>query len=70
MIVEPVKIAISCIIAFLRSPYPGAFTAATRIAPLIVFTTKVERASPPTSSAIINNCFPALATLSRVGTKS
>ena len=69
-IVDPVKTAISCNIAFLRSPYPGDFTAATLIAPLIVFTTRVERASPLTSSAMISSGFPDFATASNTGTKS
>ena len=50
----PVKIAISSSIAFLLSPNPGALTAQTFNPPLNLFTTKVARASPSTSSAIIN----------------
>ncbi len=42
--VPPVKIAISCNIAFLRSPNPGALTAAIFKEPLKRFTTKVAKA--------------------------
>ena len=52
--VPPVKIAISSNIAFLRSPNPGAFTAAIFKPPLNLLTTKVAKACPSTSSAIIN----------------
>ena len=65
-----VKIAISSNIAFLLSPNPGDFTADTFRAPLILFTTKVERASPSTSSAIIINGLPAFAVCSKIGSKS
>ncbi|MNF74121.1 hypothetical protein D3C84_561460 [compost metagenome] len=68
--VPPVKIAISSNIAFLLSPKPGAFTAAILRAPLNLFTTKVERASPSTSSAMINNGFPDCATGSKTGSNS
>ena len=53
-----VKIAISSNIAFLLSPKPGAFTAAIFKPPLNLFTTSVARASPSTSSAIINKGLP------------
>ena len=52
------RIAISSNIAFLRSPNPGAFTAAIFKAPRNLFITKVAKASPSTSSAIINKGFP------------
>ena len=65
-----VKIAISSSIAFLLSPNPGAFTAATFRAPLILFTTNVDRASPSTSSAIIIRGFPVFAVCSKIGSKS
>ena len=68
--VPPVKIAISSSIAFLLSPNPGAFTAAIFKEPLNLFTTKVARASPSTSSAITNNGFPLCATGSKIGNKS
>ena len=66
----PVKIAISSSIAFLLSPNPGAFTATALNTFLIVFTTKVARASPSTSSAINNKDLPSRATCSSNGTKS
>ncbi len=53
--VPPVKIAISSSIALRRSPNPGAFTATTLNVPRILFNTNVGRASPSTSSAIINS---------------
>ena len=56
--VPPVKIAISSSIAFLRSPKPGALTAAIFNAPLSLFTTNVANASPSTSSAITSKGFP------------
>ena len=65
-----VKIAISSSIAFLRSPKPGAFTAATFKAPLSLFTTNVDNASPSTSSAIIISGFPPCAVCSNIGSKS
>ena len=65
-----VRIAISSSIAFLLSPKPGALTAATFNAPLILLTTSVERASPSTSSAIIINGFPDFAVCSKIGSKS
>ena len=68
--VPPVSIAISSSIAFLRSPKPGAFTAAIFRAPLNLFTTRVANASPSTSSAITNNGFPLCATGSKIGRRS
>ena len=56
--VPPVKMAISSNIAFLRSPKPGALTAAIFKEPLNLFTTNVANASPSTSSATINNGLP------------
>jgi len=44
-------------IAFLLSPKPGALTAAIFKPPLSLFTTKVAKASPSISSAIINYGF-------------
>jgi hypothetical protein len=41
-------------IAFLLSPKPGALTAAIFNPPLSLLTTKVARASPSTSSEMIN----------------
>ena len=68
--VAPVRMARSSNIAFLRSPNPGAFTADTFTIPLMLFTTKVARASPSTSSAIISNDLPAFATASKQGKRS
>ena len=70
MTVPPVKIAISCNIALRRSPKPGALAAATLTIPLMLFTTKVANASPSMSSAITTKGFPALATFSRIGSRS
>ena len=56
--VPPVKIAISSSIAFLLSPNPGALTAAIFNEPLSLFTTRVARASPSMSSAIIRSGLP------------
>ena len=65
-----VKIAISSSIAFLLSPKPGAFTAAIFKPPLSLFTTKVARASPSTSSAIIKRGLPDCTTFSKIGSIS
>ena len=54
-------------IAFLRSPKPGAFTAAIFKPPRSLLTTKVARASPSTSSAIITRGLPACTTASSNG---
>ena len=66
----PVKIAISCNMAFLRSPKPGALTPATLTMPLMLLTTNVAKASPSMSSAITNKGLPDLATPSSSGNKS
>jgi len=63
-------IEMSSNIALRRSPKPGALTAATLTMPRIVFTTKVASASPSTSSATISSGRPALATPSRIGSRS
>ncbi|CAB4813963.1 unannotated protein [freshwater metagenome] len=60
----------SCNIDLRRSPKPGALTAADANVPRIRFTTKVERASPSTSSAIIKSGLLACATFSRTGSTS
>ena len=64
----PVRIAISSNIAFLLSPNPGALTATTFRPPLNLFTTKVAKASPSTSSEIIINGLLACTTDSSKGT--
>ena len=66
----PVKIAISCNIAFLLSPNPGALTATEVNVPLNLLTTKVANASPSTSSARIKSGFPEFITFSSNGNKS
>ena len=53
--VPPVKMAISSSMALRRSPKPGALTATTLKVPRILFKTRVGRASPSTSSAIIKS---------------
>ena len=68
--VPPVSIAISSSIAFLLSPKPGALQAAALTIPLKLLTTKVAKASPSISSAIIKRGLPALATDSKSGNKS
>ena len=65
-----VKMAISSNIALRRSPKPGALTAQVFKIPRILFTTKVAKASPSTSSAIINSGRLDLATCSKTGNKS
>ena len=66
----PVRIAISSSMAFLLSPYPGAFTAATEKVPLNLLTIRVVSASPSTSSAMIRSFAPAFTTCSRIGSRS
>ena len=53
----PVNVAMSCNIAFLLSPYPGALTAKTFITPLNLFKINVDNASCSISSQIITS-FP------------
>eukprot|EP01139_Manchomonas_bermudensis_P006121 Amastigsp_a176505_14.p4 type:complete len:130 gc:universal Amastigsp_a176505_14:203-592(+) len=68
--VPPVRIAMSSSMALRRSPKPGAFTAVVFRMPRMLFTTSVASASPSTSSAMISKGRPALATCSRVGSRS
>ena len=63
----PVRIAMSSSIAFLLSPYPGAFTATTLNVPRSLFTINVVRASPSTSSATIRSFAPDCTTCSNSG---
>jgi hypothetical protein len=58
----PVRMAMSCSMALRRSPKPGALTAETLTMPRMVLTTRVARASPSTSSAMISSGRPDLAT--------
>ncbi len=57
-------------ISLRRSPKPGALTAAHWRVPRSLFTTRVARASPSTSSAMITNGRPSLAICSRMGSRS
>ena len=50
----------SCSMALRRSPKPGALTATERNVPRILLTTRVERASPSMSSAMITSGLAAL----------
>ncbi len=70
MNLPPVRIAISSIMAFRRSPKPGAFAATARSVPRILFTTRVASASPSTSSAMIRKGRRAAATFSSTGMRS
>ncbi|MNT69363.1 hypothetical protein D3C72_2076780 [compost metagenome] len=56
--------------ALRRSPKPGALTAAVFRMPRMLLTTRVARASPSTSSAMISSGRPALATCSSTGSRS
>src|SRR3974390_2335060 len=56
--------AMSLSISLRRSPKPGAFTAATLSVPRSLLTTRVARASPSTSSAMISIGFVAFAPFS------
>ncbi len=60
----------SASMALRRSPKPGALTATERNRPRILLTTRVARASPSTSSAMISSGLPACTTLSRIGSRS
>ena len=60
--VPPVKTAMSSSWALRRSPKPGAFTATTLKVPRILLRTKVGKASPVMSSAMINRARPSCTT--------
>ena len=60
----------SCSMALRRSPKPGALTATERKVPRILLTTRVESASPSTSSAMIASGLPDCMTFSRIGRRS
>ena len=66
----PVSTAMSSSIAFRRSPYPGAFTAAAFNVPRSLLTTRVASASPSMSSAMISKGRLARATSSSNGSRS
>ena len=60
----------SCSMAFLRSPKPGALTAQVLMMPRMELTTSVASASPSMSSATINSGLPDFATASNAGRRS
>ena len=60
----PVRMAISCSISLRRSPKPGAFTATQVNVPRSLFSTRVARASPSTSSAMMSSFLPCCTTCS------
>jgi len=62
--------AISSSIALRRSPKPGALTAAIFKLARKRFTTKVCKASPSKSSAIINKGLPDCTAFSKIGRSS
>ena len=66
----PVRTAMSWSIALRRSPKPGALTATEVNVPRILLTTRVARASPSTSSAMISSGLPVCMTFSSTGTRS
>ena len=60
----------SCSIALRRSPKPGALTPTEENVPRILLTTRVARASPSMSSAMITSGLPDCMTFSSTGTMS
>ena len=60
----------SASIALRRSPKPGALTATELKVPRILLTTRVARASPSTSSAMISSGLPDCMTFSSTGSRS
>src|SRR2546422_6904628 len=66
----PVGVAMSSSVALRRSPKPGAFTAAQCRVPRSLLTTRVARASPSMSSAMMRKGLPARATCSSSGNMS
>ena len=60
----------SCSIALRRSPNPGALTPTEENVPRILLTTRVARASPSMSSAMITSGLPDCMTFSSTGTMS
>ena len=63
----PESTAMSSSMALRRSPKPGALTAATLRPPRSLLTTRVARASPSMSSAMISSGFEVWTTASRIG---
>ena len=66
----PVRMAMSPSMALRRSPKPGALTATDLKVPRILLTTRVDRASPSTSSAMISSGLPDCMTFSSSGSRS
>jgi len=66
----PVRMAMSSSMRLRRSPKPGALTATLVNVPRSLFTTRVARASPSTSSATIRSCLPCWMTFSSTGRRS
>ena len=67
----PVRMAMSSSMALRRSPKPGALIARTLRVPRSLLTTKVARASPSTSSAMITTFFlPTWSSFSKAGSIS
>ena len=60
----------SASMALRRSPKPGALTATDLKVPRTLLTTRVARASPSTSSAMISSGLPDCMTFSRIGSRS
>ena len=60
----------SASMALRRSPKPGALTATDLKVPRILLTTRVARASPSTSSAMIASGLPDCMTFSSSGSRS
>ena len=66
----PVSTAMSASMALRRSPKPGALMATDLKVPRILLTTRVDRASPSTSSAMITSGLPDCMTFSSTGSRS
>ncbi|MCY1243654.1 hypothetical protein D9M72_566780 [compost metagenome] len=66
----PVRVAMSCSMALRRSPKPGALTATTFRVPRMRLTMSVDRASPSTSSAMMNSGLELCSAFSRRGRNS
>ena len=60
----------SCSMSFRRSPKPGALTATDLKVPRILLTTRVDSASPSTSSAMMTSGLPDCMTFSSSGSRS
>ena len=65
--VPPVRTAMSLSISLRRSPKPGALTQTQLKLPRRRLTSRVDSASPSTSSAMMNSFWPPLTICSRIG---